>query len=52
MAVAEQSPARRRSHARLGLRLLVSAGLFAVLITKIHFDDREHAAGALSRRGR
>ena len=39
MAVAEHSPARRHSHARLGLRLLVSAVLFAVLITKIHFED-------------
>ena len=38
MAVAEQAPARRR-HARLYLRLLMSAGLFAVLLTKIHFDD-------------
>lgn len=39
MAVAEQVPARRRSHARLGLRLLVSGALFAILLTKIHFDD-------------
>jgi hypothetical protein len=39
MAVAEQVPARRRSPVRLGLRLLVSAGLFAILLTKIHFDD-------------
>src|SRR5262245_22039339 len=38
MAVAEQVPARRR-HARLWLRLLVSAVLFAILLTKIHFDD-------------
>lgn len=39
MAVAEQAPARRRPYARLGFRLLVSAALFAVLLTKIHFDD-------------
>ena len=39
MAVAEQAPARRRSHARLGVRIAVSAVLFAILITKIHFDD-------------
>ena len=38
MAVAEQVPARRR-HVRLYLRLLVSAALFAILLTKIHFDD-------------
>ena len=39
MAVAEQAPARRRSHARLGVRIAVSAVLFAILLTKIHFDD-------------
>jgi hypothetical protein len=38
MAVAEHVPARRHS-ARRWLRLLVSAGLLAVLLTKIHFDD-------------
>lgn len=39
MAVAEQAPARRRSHARLGLRIVVSGVLFAILLTKIHFED-------------
>lgn len=39
MAVAERASARHRSSARVWLRLLVSAALFAVLLTKIHFDD-------------
>lgn len=39
MAVADQSRARRHPGLRVGFRLLVSAGLFAVLLTKIHFDD-------------
>ncbi|MBM3661249.1 MAG: flippase-like domain-containing protein, partial [Actinobacteria bacterium] len=39
MAVAEEVPARRRHHARLGARILVSAVLFGILLTKIHFDD-------------
>jgi len=39
MAVAETAPARRHSSARLGLRLLVSAVLFTILVTKIHFSD-------------
>jgi len=48
MAVAESAPARRHSSARLWVRLLVSAGLFAVLLTKIHFSDfvpRRHTEG-------
>ena len=48
MAVAETAPVRRRSRGRLWLRLLVSAALFALLITKIHFDDfvpRRHTEG-------
>ncbi|MFM8304484.1 MAG: YbhN family protein [Actinomycetota bacterium] len=39
MAVADHSRARHRPRLRLGLRLLVSAALFAVLLTRIHFDD-------------
>jgi len=48
MAVAETAPVRRHSSARLWLRLLVSAALFAVLLTKIHFSDfvpRHHTHG-------
>lgn len=48
MAVAETAPVRRRSRGRLWLRLVVSAALFAVLLTKIHLDDfvpRRHTQG-------
>lgn len=48
MAAAETAPARQRAGVRLGLRLLVSAVLFAILLTKIHFEDfvpREHTSG-------
>ena len=48
MEVAEAAPARRRHHLRLGLRIAVSAGLFAILLTKIHFEDfvpRHHTFG-------
>src|SRR6185503_7848122 len=47
MSVTEAAPARRR-HARLWIRIGVSAGLFAILLTKIHFEDfvpRHHTAG-------
>jgi glycosyltransferase 2 family protein len=47
MAVTETATARRHSSARVGFRIIVSAGLFAVLLTKIHFDDfvPEHHTG-------
>lgn len=48
MAVADQAPARRHHHARRWIRFLVSAVLFAILLTKIHFDDfvpRHHTEG-------
>ncbi len=39
MAVADQSRARRHPGLRVGFRILVSGALFAILLTKIHFDD-------------
>jgi len=51
MALAESAPSRpNRHHARLkvGIRIAVTAGLFAILVTKIHYDDfvpRHHTAG-------
>ena len=48
MAVTEAAPARRRHHFRMGIRIAVSAGLFAILLTKIHFEDfvpRHHTFG-------
>lgn len=54
MVVADSTTARRRSRlwghpsARLWLRLLLSAALFALLVSKIHLDDfvpKHHTAG-------
>jgi uncharacterized membrane protein YbhN (UPF0104 family) len=48
LAVTETAPARRRHHARIWIRITVSAGLFAILLTKIHFEDfvpRHHTFG-------
>lgn len=48
MAVTEAAPTRHHHRARLWLRILVSAGLFGVLLTKIHFGDfvpEEHTGG-------
>lgn len=39
MAVAETAPARRHPNVRLWLRLLVSAALLAVLVSRIHVSD-------------
>ena len=47
MAVTDAALARRR-HARLWIRIAVSAGLFTILLTKIHFEDfvpEHHTSG-------
>ena len=47
MAVTETAP-RRRHHYRIWIRIAVSAGLFAILLTRIHFEDfvpRHHTSG-------